>query len=1245
MQVLLMTISILWIRSAEGTTPIVVGTWTNFGYPDFIAQQATTPLTISIRAVARAVNAAGGIHGRPLQIVECEAALNNTKYQLCLRSMLAQYPDMIAVMGIFLDSTFQVMQPLILQEDIMLVNPMILTSRQYDRHWFYAKAGTSLLLTTMLGYVVSEIRALRIGLMWDPNTYQSIHTSPIAQATELILQLGLQHVGTLGLHSGIENSNGKWKTQEYFDFLDTRPQVIISIGGATQTTFEMWLDIFNRSAHSDRVDPNLKVVMWEGSSFVASLAIQYLTGIYKVNISAKDRLYVAIGNPTMVDARYTASAHALRDLTAYYNSTAYLKQNAFFFVGGMQGWITARLLVAALEKMNPSNLTRQSLMDFMQADTMLVLDDLYFGPFTSRPCTTNPAPNGPCECNDGYRTMETYSFDASGALVKAEGRSRFDSSIASCGAAVTAIPPPLIYLSSSAETSSSLGNVADDLLAGAIAAFNALPDMTALSVARGEHCSASSDLLLRDAVSNKTNTTFVSLIFPAVLSDATTKISSLFTVDPFYLPAQLAPPFSSTTIHIMATLQQELFALAQFVAQDLPQMTPVYAVTRGSSATAQSIVSTFSASLLSYGVSLAASRIIADPSMPIGPYLAGASGGSQLVIGLGSKADVIAVVHYLQSNPTSRVMLSFNELSAWYEDIVALATNASVETRIYFATSLRNWNAPNLTSNLQSTLMVSYFAAFPNASLRSPRSLRGFVVGAAVQRVAGQVLPAALTPEGLQRMWFAISVIPLSSTDLVGAYSQAPCFSSLDSSCETNTGARTAYVMRLGDVTTRVSSVQNYSSTTVFASGRIAYVIPSPTGTGLSEAVLIGIIVACVIGGIVVLCLTMLNASRKAKRNNRNAPQDPSRPLCIIFTDIQSSTAIWAACPESMAEALDLHHSLMRRLIKQHDCYEVKTIGDAFMVATSNPIDAIKFAVSIQTEFYAQSWPKDIDRFYIQAEKEHCTTTGQPIPAMLGSAEAYGRCWNGLRVRVGINYGLADIKLDDVTGGFDYYGSTVNVAARTEGYSSGGQILLAPSFYQQLQIDRSKDSVIDKLFADGLVTTIGEVELKGISDKVELYQVTVMEARQFHIGRRRNLGDEEDDHLEVEEFSSDETDSVAEMKTSISSSAHALAAMKYSRSDWNSVVVAVIATLLSTWPEAPRSKVLQECCDRWHISVPGAWSKRHHHGHNSLALDPFVQVLSKRIGPVIKNKFRVLPPTEGNFAESRVSETPSIPPM
>eukprot|EP00667_Euglena_gracilis_P022665 EG_transcript_25324 len=234
-------------------------------------------------------------------------------------------------------------------------------------------------------------------------------------------------------------------------------------------------------------------------------------------------------------------------------------------------------------------------------------------------------------------------------------------------------------------------------------------------------------------------------------------------------------------------------------------------------------------------------------------------------------------------------------------------------------------------------------------------------------------------------------------------------------------------------------------------------------------------------------------------RDNSTAPKNESKPFAIVFTDIESSTHLWATCPAEMAHALDVHHELIRELIAVHRLYEVKTIGDSFMCASPDPARAVAFAVQLQQRFFQHDWGLDgaIDHAYLLKKQEEeddklkrqetCFTDRQetffteaaPATDMSCRSSDEDRVWNGLRVRVGIHYGLGEIKLDPVSKGYDYYGTVVNTAARIESVCHGGQIGVSQAVYTATS-GRVPQSVW---------TDLGSHPLRGLAEPVQLYEV------------------------------------------------------------------------------------------------------------------------------------------------------------
>ena len=241
------------------------------------------------------------------------------------------------------------------------------------------------------------------------------------------------------------------------------------------------------------------------------------------------------------------------------------------------------------------------------------------------------------------------------------------------------------------------------------------------------------------------------------------------------------------------------------------------------------------------------------------------------------------------------------------------------------------------------------------------------------------------------------------------------------------------------------------------------------------------LIVGVSIGGTVLLIIITLGVvwmevkRRANSRSNSNAPKGGG-DVAIVFTDIQSSTKLWGAAPLSMGVALDAHHSIIRKAISEHQSYEVKTVGDSFMIAVQSAQAAVNLAVAIQVGLYDASWPSAIDDAY-DCNFQDFDFVDDPDD-LYGPEE--GAPWNGLRVRIGVHYGPVEAVLDPVTKGFDYYGPTVNVAARVEGVTEGGQIIVSSSVMDAIQPNTVQ-------YTSGVLASVA---LRGVRDEVQVHKIT-----------------------------------------------------------------------------------------------------------------------------------------------------------
>lgn len=169
------------------------------------------------------------------------------------------------------------------------------------------------------------------------------------------------------------------------------------------------------------------------------------------------------------------------------------------------------------------------------------------------------------------------------------------------------------------------------------------------------------------------------------------------------------------------------------------------------------------------------------------------------------------------------------------------------------------------------------------------------------------------------------------------------------------------------------------------------------------------------------------------------------RSLTFLFSDLKGSTAIYEQIGDSPAYArVRDHFNLMRAIIAKYDGSLVKTIGDAIMAVFASAEGAVEAALEIQREF-----------------TEGEIARGNPA----------------LRVKLGMHRGpCIAVNANNL---LDYFGSTVNIAARVQNESIGGDIVLTDSL--------TDDPLVQEALARAHVTLEPfERELRGLSQRFNL---------------------------------------------------------------------------------------------------------------------------------------------------------------
>jgi len=131
--------------------------------------------------------------------------------------------------------------------------------------------------------------------------------------------------------------------------------------------------------------------------------------------------------------------------------------------------------------------------------------------------------------------------------------------------------------------------------------------------------------------------------------------------------------------------------------------------------------------------------------------------------------------------------------------------------------------------------------------------------------------------------------------------------------------------------------------------------------------------------------------------------------IALLFTDLKGSTAFYERVGDAKAYRLVREHfAFLGARVREHNGAIVKTIGDAVMAAFADPADAVRAALAIQQK----------------VAEFNAGHGGEAIVIKLGLHK--GPC-----IAVTLNERL------------DYFGSTVNLAARLQTQSMGGDIVLS----------------------------------------------------------------------------------------------------------------------------------------------------------------------------------------------------------
>jgi class 3 adenylate cyclase len=169
--------------------------------------------------------------------------------------------------------------------------------------------------------------------------------------------------------------------------------------------------------------------------------------------------------------------------------------------------------------------------------------------------------------------------------------------------------------------------------------------------------------------------------------------------------------------------------------------------------------------------------------------------------------------------------------------------------------------------------------------------------------------------------------------------------------------------------------------------------------------------------------------------------------LTFLFTDLKDSTAMYERVGDVTAfDIVRLHFDMLESATRRHGGAIVKTLGDAIMARFFDPEDAVRTAL----EMFARLAPFDA----------------------LGSGN--------LVLKVGLHRGDAIVITSK--GRRDYFGQTVNIAARMQALAEAGEIVLSREVFESPGVAR---------LLVGREVRAEQAVIRGVSGEVSVYRVLV----------------------------------------------------------------------------------------------------------------------------------------------------------
>ncbi|KAG2494772.1 hypothetical protein HYH03_007016 [Edaphochlamys debaryana] len=223
--------------------------------------------------------------------------------------------------------------------------------------------------------------------------------------------------------------------------------------------------------------------------------------------------------------------------------------------------------------------------------------------------------------------------------------------------------------------------------------------------------------------------------------------------------------------------------------------------------------------------------------------------------------------------------------------------------------------------------------------------------------------------------------------------------------------------------------------------------------------------------------LPSLRTVRSSAQHSLGVLDAPAGSVVVVFMHVVGAMGLLDWRPDLAATALAMFRDHVTLELIKFQGYLVEAVDGLVLASFSAPAAGLRWAAKCQHDMTMLPWPQEL--LTHEACEELCTQRPNPVTGVSEDVVLF----RGLRLKAGIDVGRLRGEINCITGRMSYRGRAMNRAARIVAAAGSGQILAT----SEVWLSTSSQAAARMCGLSG--TSLGQFNLKGVSEAIEVYQI------------------------------------------------------------------------------------------------------------------------------------------------------------